>query len=72
VPDQGSAQVWAARYGGDVPILVLSARDATSLAAMLPAIRHYGGESWLAFEGSKVIAHGTLPPAAEPLAFSFQ
>jgi aminopeptidase N len=72
VPNQGTAQVWAARYGGDVPLLVLSARDAASLAAMLPAIRHYGGESWLAFDGARVIARGTLPPAAEPLAFTFE
>jgi len=64
--------VWAARYAGDVPLLVISARDAAALAAMLPAIRHYGGDSWLAFEGPKVVAHGTLPPEAEPLAVSFQ
>jgi hypothetical protein len=50
----------------------LSARDPESLAAMLPAIRHYGGESWLAFDGAKMIAHGTLPPSATPLAVRFQ
>ena len=71
VPQQGSAQVWAGRYAGEAPLLVLTARDAAALAAMLPAIRHYGGDSWLAFDGSKMVAHGTLAPSATPLAVRF-
>jgi hypothetical protein len=72
VPSVGSGQLWAARYAGEVPLLVLEARDEAALAAMLPAIRHYGGESFLAFEGARVIAHGVLPPKASPLVARFE
>lgn len=64
--DRSTARVWAARYRGDIPLLVVAARDADALS-QAAAIRHYGASSWLVLEGSKVIDRGIWPPAARPL-----
>ncbi|HYC48543.1 MAG TPA: M1 family aminopeptidase [Burkholderiales bacterium] len=64
---RGSAQVWTIEQTrGAAPVAVLSARDAASLEAIARALPHYGSQSWLVFEGSKVIARGVWP-AHSPL-----
>jgi aminopeptidase N len=58
---RGSAQVWTARAGDGRMVVLVSARDAQSLAALAPPLPHYGRESYLAFEGARMIERGTWP-----------
>lgn len=65
VANHGSAQVWTVERGGSPPpIAVISARDAESLAMLARPLPHYGSQSYLAFEGSRVIARGIWPAQA--------
>jgi len=58
---RGSAQVWTARGRGGRIVVLVSAHDAQSLAALARPLPHYGRESYLAFEGAQAIARGTWP-----------
>ncbi|MHB8668760.1 MAG: hypothetical protein ACYC7B_14735 [Burkholderiales bacterium] len=58
---RGSAQVWT-QHGSDGRVVVLvSARDAASLAALARPLPHYGRESYLVFDGAHMVARGTWP-----------
>ena len=70
--ERGTARVWTARYSGDVPLLVVEGKDAAALSQISPALRHYGANSYLVFDGSRVIDRGVWPPAARPLEVEFQ
>jgi len=63
-PERGSAQVWTARAGDGHIVLLASARDAPSLAALARPLPHYGQQSYLVFEGARAIERGSWP--AEP------
>jgi aminopeptidase N len=52
---QGSAQVWTIAGQTELPIAVVSARDAGALRALLRPLPHYGSQSWLVFEGSRAL-----------------
>ena len=65
--DHGTARVWAARYHGNVPLLVVEGQDADSLRQIAAVIRHYGASSWLVFAGSRIIDSGIWPPTGQPL-----
>ena len=58
---RGSAQVWTERTRGGRIVMLVSVRDAASLAALSRPLPHYGRESYLAFEGARMIARGTWP-----------
>ena len=58
---RGSAQAWTARAGDGHIVLLVSARDAQSLAALARPLPHYGQQSYLVFEGARMIARGTWP-----------
>jgi hypothetical protein len=58
---RGSAQVWTARAGDGRMVVLVSARDAPSLTALARPLPHYGRESYLVFEGARMIARGTWP-----------
>ncbi|MFH1044572.1 MAG: M1 family aminopeptidase [Pseudomonadota bacterium] len=58
---RGSAQVWTARAGDGRMLVLVSARDAQSLAALTTPLPHYGRESYLVFEGARMIERGTWP-----------
>lgn len=60
IAGKGTAQVWTVPRPGP-PLAVVSVRDADALAALLRPLPHYGGESYLAFDGSKAIARGVWP-----------
>ena len=62
VAGKGTAQVWTAR-GAAVPVAVVSAQDAPSLAALVRPLPHYGAQSWLVFEGAHAVARGSWPPS---------
>jgi hypothetical protein len=75
-PDQlgarGTARVWMARYRGDIPLLVVEGNDIDALRQTSDAIRHYGANSYLVFDGRKVIDRGVWLPAPRSLQVDFK
>ncbi|SIR08665.1 hypothetical protein SAMN05421829_109202 [Aromatoleum tolulyticum] len=63
---RGSAQVWTVAVPAGAPVAVISARDAESLRALLRPLPHYGAQSWLVFEGARLVERGVWP-APTPL-----
>jgi aminopeptidase N len=60
-PGRGSAQVWTVRADDGRIVLLVSARDAQSLAALSAPLPHYGQQSYLVFEGARMLERGTWP-----------
>jgi hypothetical protein len=58
---RGSAQVWATRTHDQRIVVLVSARDAPSLAALSAPLPHYGQQSYLVFEGARMLERGTWP-----------
>jgi len=58
---RGSAQVWTLRTGEPRTVALVSVRDAASLAALARPLPHYGQQSFLVFEGARVIERGVWP-----------
>ncbi len=75
-PDQlgvrGTARVWMTRYRGDIPLLVVEGNDIDALRQTIGAIRHYGANSYLVFDGRKVIDRGVWQPASRSLDVDFK
>jgi len=69
LPSKSSAQVWTATRPSGAPIAIVSARDAQSLEALLRPLPHYGGQSYVVFDGAKAIARGVWP--SQPQAWKF-
>jgi hypothetical protein len=64
---RGTARVWTARRDRGAPLLVVAADDAEALAALLRPLPHYGGKSYLVFEGSRALETGLWPVPDSPL-----
>jgi hypothetical protein len=62
VAGKGTAQVWAAYRASGRPVVAVSAETAESLRDLLGPLPHYGRESYLAFQGPRVIVRGSWPP----------
>jgi len=60
-PESGSAEVWTVRAKSGRVVVLVSARDAASLAALSRPLPHYGRESWLVFDGARMLKRGTWP-----------
>ena len=62
----GSAQVWMVNAStakeAARAVLVVSARDARSLADLMRPLPHYGQQSYVLFDGSRAIGRGVWPP----------
>ena len=58
---RGSARVWTVARG---PLLAVAAADAAALRALARPLPHYGGQSWLVFDGGRVIERGLWPAQA--------
>jgi aminopeptidase N len=60
---KGSAQVWTVFRGraGGGTVAVVSANDVNALRALQRPLPHYGAQSWLVFDGSRVIGRGVWP-----------
>ncbi len=58
---QGSARVWAAKQQNGKIVVVISAANSEALQALIRPLPHYGKESYLVFENSKVIERGVWP-----------
>jgi hypothetical protein len=65
--DRGTAWVWTARRGNGEPLLVVAADDVQALEALLRPLPHYGGKSYLIFDGRRAIDTGTWPVSQSPL-----
>jgi hypothetical protein len=61
VRGQGTAQAWTAARENGGSIAVVSATDAAALAALARPLPHYGRQSYVVFEGAKMIERGTWP-----------
>ncbi|MGI9420547.1 MAG: M1 family metallopeptidase [Geminicoccaceae bacterium] len=57
----GTARSWVAARGDAPPALVVEAEDEAALNALLRPLPHYGRQSYLVFEGRKVIEKGVWP-----------
>jgi hypothetical protein len=61
---RGSAQVWTIAREHCAAVAVGSAADAEALAALQRPLPHYGGQSWLVFQGARVLDRGVWPVVA--------
>jgi len=67
VAGRGTARVWTARTDGGLPVLVVAADDVEGLQALLRPLPHYGGKSYLVFQGRRAIETGIWPSRDSPL-----
>ena len=61
---RGSAQVWTLQGGAvrkAATIALISAADAKALAALMRPLPHYGQQSYVVFEGARMLERGTWP-----------
>jgi aminopeptidase N len=56
----GTAHAWTIRRDG-VTFIVVSAKDTSFLQALVRPLPHYGRQSFVVFDGAKVIERGTWP-----------
>jgi hypothetical protein len=61
VQGKGSAQAWTVSRPGGAVVTLVSARDVTALAALARPLPHYGRQSYVVFEGAKMIERGIWP-----------
>ncbi len=61
VSAKGTAQVWTQPRERAGPVVLVSAQDAASLAALLRPLPHYGRQSWITFDGAKALERGVWP-----------
>ncbi len=69
---RGTARVWTTRTPSGKPALVVEAESDDALAALLTPLPHYGRQSWLVFEGPKLIDRGVWPAGDSPLRRRFE
>ena len=58
MPAGGSARVWTVHRDRRPALAVIAATDAAALSALQRPLPHYGSQSWLVFDGSRVSARG--------------
>ncbi|MDH3218082.1 MAG: M1 family aminopeptidase [Gammaproteobacteria bacterium] len=58
-----TAAAWTARRANGVPLLVVSADNAAGLRALLRPLPHYGGQSYVLFDGGRAQSRGIWPVA---------
>ena len=62
LPDiEHGAAVWTARLANSTPVLVISATSNEELQAILRPLPHYGGQSFVLFDGGKARSRGLWP-----------
>ena len=62
----GTANVWAIRREGKTFVIV-SAKDTQSLESLIRPLPHYGRQSYIVFDGKKVIERGTWPAQVQEI-----
>lgn len=68
---RGTARVWTVSKPGRHPALIVAADGQAALAALLRPLPHYGGRSYLVFDGRRAIDKGVWPATHSPLTRSF-
>ena len=58
---KGSAQAWTVSRPDGVTLALVSAQDLASLAALTRPLPHYGRQSYVVFDGAKMISRGAWP-----------
>jgi hypothetical protein len=66
-PTAGSAWAWTRRQAGGHPVLIVAAKDAASLKALLRPLPHYRSRSFVVFKGRRAIERGIWPNSQSPL-----
>ena len=66
--ERGSAQVWTVAREAGPPLAVISAGDADALRALLTPLPHYGGQSWVVFDGRRALDRGVWPAPGRMIA----
>jgi hypothetical protein len=64
---RGSARVWVVPRDGAPAVAIVAAEDETALRALLRPLPHYGRQSFLVFEGSRLAGQGVWPAEGNPL-----
>lgn len=67
----GTASVWARRDGDGRLAVMIAARDAKAVAALMRPLPHYGSKSYLVFDGRRAVANGIWnePPRSTTVRF---
>ena len=68
---QGTARSWVATRDDAPPALIVEADDEDALSALLRPLPHYGRQSFLVFEGRKVVEKGVWPTGDNALTKRF-
>ena len=58
VAGRGSAQVLTVEHATGAPLALISAENVDALLALLRPLPHYGGQSWLVFDGGRALDRG--------------
>ena len=61
VANKGSAQVWTFSRSNGSTLAIVSARDAASMEALIRPLPHYGRQSYMVFDGRKMVERGIWP-----------
>ncbi|WP_255398976.1 M1 family metallopeptidase [Nitrosovibrio sp. Nv6] len=65
VGNKGSAQAWTVSRADGGTLAIVSARDPASLVALMRPLPHYGRQSYVVFEGAKMIGRGSWPTRSQ-------
>lgn len=63
----GTAWAWTRRRAGGQPVLIVAAKDAESLRAILRPLPHYRSRSFVVFKGRRAIERGIWSNTVSPL-----
>ncbi len=61
----GTAYAWTVGRKDGVTLAIVSAQDTVALEALVRPLPHYGRQSYVVFDGARVIARGTWPPRVQ-------
>lgn len=70
VANKGTAQAWTFSRTNGATLAVISANDAVSLNALIRPLPHYGRQSYVIFDGSKMIDQGAWPVKTQTVAIN--
>jgi hypothetical protein len=70
VVNKGTAQAWTFSRSNGATLAVISASDAASLNALIRPLPHYGRQSFVVFDGPKMIEQGAWPARTQTVAIN--
>jgi aminopeptidase N len=63
----GPGCAWAVREADGTPLVAVEAETPAAAERLVALLRHYGAESWVAWDGGRVAGRGLAAPPAAPL-----